>query len=247
MADTEMGLRSWHTSCWQARSTPALSWILQGSEAGIVAAGVAVSTVAAFGAYDRSRFTYWPCVIAASLSLVRADAVVPSTAICLWLMWAQPQYRWRYALAFCLIVGGAIAVQTGVRQWLFGSPLPNTYYLKMTGFPVTTRLLRGLVVYGDFLAATWVVLPLALIARRSLAKEAAVVGLFALTSVYSIYCGGDAWEWWGGSNRYLTPALLMLLVLPARGIGRLSRTRSCRPRRSNRCRCAGCHSTEQIW
>ncbi len=36
---------------------PALSWILEGSEAGMVAAGVAVSTVLAFGAYDRHQFT----------------------------------------------------------------------------------------------------------------------------------------------------------------------------------------------
>src|SRR5262249_7177868 len=33
--------------------------------------------------------------------------------------------------------------------------------------------------------------------------------------VYSIYVGGDAWEWWGGSNRYISVAMPLLFALLA--------------------------------
>src|SRR5581483_1372428 len=96
----------------------------------------------------------------------------------------------------------------------YGSLLPNTYYLKMTGVPESVRLVRGAdVVRGAawYLAAPFV---LAVINRRT--YRDAVTALFVTMPValaaYTIYVGGDAWEWMPYTDRYLTPALPVLLA-----------------------------------
>ena len=54
--------------------------------------------------------------------------------------------------------------QTLFRLWYFGEPFPNTYYLKMTGYPMAFRLLRGALAYLHFASALpWWLLPAALI------------------------------------------------------------------------------------
>jgi len=46
--------------------------------------------------------------------------------------------------------------------------------------------------------------------------------LFVAQLLYSAYVGGDAWEFWGGSNRYISIAMPAFLVLLACGLARLS-------------------------
>ena len=45
------------------------------------------------------------------------------------------------------------------------------------------------------------------------------VGSLPALAMYSVYVGGDAWEWARLANRYLTPAGVILLVLAAVAIG----------------------------
>jgi hypothetical protein len=40
---------------------------------------------------------------------------------------------------------------------------------------------------------------------------------------YSVYVGGDAWEYWGGSNRYIAVAMPGFFILLADGLFRLAR------------------------
>jgi hypothetical protein len=42
-----------------------------------------------------------------------------------------------------LVLVAAAAGYTAFRVWYFGAPLPNTYYLKLAGVPLTVRLLHG--------------------------------------------------------------------------------------------------------
>jgi hypothetical protein len=52
-------------------------------------------------------------------------------------------------------------------------------------------------------------------ARRITAPIALVLSIAGSLAVYSVYVGGDAWEWARLANRYLTPAGVLLLVLAA--------------------------------
>src|SRR5207248_2550748 len=53
--------------------------------------------------------------------------------------------------------------------------------------------------------------PLLLVVRRN--KPAALLlWMFAAQLAYSIYVGGDAWEYWGGSNRYVAIAMPVFFI-----------------------------------
>src|SRR5262249_26113111 len=99
-----------------------------------------------------------------------------------------------------------------------GSALPNTYYLKLEGYPATLRMLRGVRKFTALFAgppgATLVPIALLLSWRRD-AKVLMLAALFACEAAYSIYVGGDAWEWYGGANRYIAIAIPLFMILLA--------------------------------
>src|SRR5207248_8834044 len=53
--------------------------------------------------------------------------------------------------------------------------------------------------------------------QRRLRPEHLILAIFAAVCAYSVYVGGDAWESSEVANRYLTPALPLLLALAAVG------------------------------
>ncbi len=87
----------------------------------------------------------------------------------------------------------------------------------MTGYPVLLRLSRGAVVLGQFIWSMNPVLfamPVLLISRRS-PLVMLPLWLLLVQMGYSVFVGGDAWEYWGGSNRYLCPMMPGFFVLYA--------------------------------
>jgi hypothetical protein len=48
--------------------------------------------------------------------------------------------------------------------------------------------------------------------------------IFLAQAAYSVYVGGDAWEYWGGSNRYLAIAMPGMFVLMSYGVYLLTPT-----------------------
>ncbi len=97
--------------------------------------------------------------------------------------------------------------------------LPNTYYLKVGGIPLDLRLWRGL---GGIVrvGVTHLAIALALVVaylgvrRRSLrSEEGLLLMVFLSLAAYSVWVGGDAWDYFGFSNRYLTPAVPLLFVV----------------------------------
>ncbi len=99
-----------------------------------------------------------------------------------------------------------ILLQTLLRLWYFGDVLPNTYYSKMTGHPFLLRITRGLFVALEFTwKMNWILflLPFSVLLSRRDRLILLLFWVFLAQIVYSIYVGGDAWEGWGGSNRYI--------------------------------------------
>ena len=102
-------------------------------------------------------------------TLVRPDMVVALAGLMLYHVFVDPSNRSRHlawgASALVIFVG----MQTTFRLWYLGQLLPNTYYLKMTGYPFYLRITRGTFVLAQFI---WrfnpllFVLPFLLLVRR---------------------------------------------------------------------------------
>ena len=111
-----------------------------------------------------------------------------------------------------LILGAGVLIlflggQTLARFAVFGDPLPNTYYLKMTGYPAVFRILRGGLAFLRFAGTSnvaLIVLPFAALLIRRDRARVFLCWLVAAQWAYSVYVGGDSWESWGGANRFVS-------------------------------------------
>jgi len=207
-------------------SLPVLNWSLQGLEVGPLVLLLSAAVSVALRALATARFSLLPYLLLGVATLLRLDAfVVIATVTLFGLLWDRPHRRQHLlaGLGTLLLFGGG---QTLLRLWYFGDPLPNTYYLKLTGYPAAFRLLHGAMAYYDFvIALPWWLLLVAFVpmALRRTHGHALLALLFLTQSAYSIYVGGDAWEWWGGANRYLCLALPFFLLLVALGLDQMRR------------------------
>src|SRR5262249_5143405 len=193
---------------------PLNNWGLQGMEVGLLAPVLSGCLWLALRSMRDLRFRRAPYVLLGASTLVRADMVVPLGALTLFFIATDAHHRRRHlgwaAAALIVFVG----LQTALRLWYFGDLLPNTYYLKLTGYPLLWRVARGVVVTAQFAWRFNIVLfaaPLVLLAQRNV-RAALLLWMFAAQLAYSIYVGGDAWEYWGGSNRYVVIAMPAFFV-----------------------------------
>ncbi|MGZ9235349.1 MAG: hypothetical protein ACXW4E_07480, partial [Anaerolineales bacterium] len=189
-------------------------WGLLGMEVSILTLILTAATWIAIR--DSSRFTPWIYVLLAVSTLIRTDMAIPYIIVIGVLFIAQPQYRrqhlvWGLGL-LALFIGG----QTLARYLYYGDVLPNTYYLKIEGWPISLRIMRGLYALIWFTYySNWalMLLPFTLLLFR---RDWKVVLLFMILLgqiAYSVYVGGDAWENHGGANRYIALAMPIFFVL----------------------------------
>ncbi len=207
---------------------PLDNWALQGAEVSILTLMSSAAVLAAL----RFEAPRAPVALAAILgisTLVRPDTAGFAFVLLATILALSPKERWRQVIAIGAVVGLFLAAQTIFRIAYYGDILPNTYYLKLTGYPLIARLGRGLSVSVLFL---FPLLPLMLLMRHQhLFRDAPrAIALLATPLagqlLYSIYVGGDAWEWWGGCNRYVAVAMPLFMILTARAIDIACRYRS---------------------
>jgi hypothetical protein len=192
---------------------PLLFWTLRGMEVGLLALLLALAVAEAQPAADGSIRTVRFSILLVLLTLVRPDGVIPALVIAISAA-AASSLRPRQRLIVCAVPIAVLAVHTAFRWLYYGSPLPNTYYLKMSGVPVVVRFARGVLAVRG--ALWYLVVPFALAAfNRRVHRHAAsalVITVPLILVAYTLYVGGDAWEWMPYTNRYLTPALPLLFA-----------------------------------
>lgn len=194
---------------------PLISWGLLGMEVSALAL-ILTAVVWILLRNGLERFTPWVYVLLGIGTLLRLDMVVPYVVILVVMTFVQKEYRrqnlfWGLGLV-ALFVGG----QTVARYLYYGQLLPNTYYLKVDGWPFSLRILRGLYALVWFIYySNWVLflLPLALFLFRRDWKVTLLVALIVAQLAYSVYVGGDAWEDHGGANRYIAIAMPLFFAL----------------------------------
>ena len=191
---------------------PLHSWALLGMEVSLL--GLLLSA-AIYLSFDRTRFPTWTYILLAVSTLVRFDMAVPYIVVLAVLFFADKNRRWTH-----LLVGGLLLVlflggQTLARHAYYGEWLPNTYYLKVEGWPATLRLLRGAYVLAMFIYySNWILilLPLSLIFFRRDWRVVLLTLVILGQMAYSVYVGGDAWEDHGGANRFIALAMPLLFA-----------------------------------
>lgn len=204
---------------------PLLFWTLRGLEPGLLSVLLGGSVLLAWRAREEptpGRTAALAVLLAAGV-LTRTDFVVVAGVVLLWL--ARPGAA-RAARRTALSAGIVVLVVLGAHMLFellsYGSAVPNTYALKMEGVGLGTRLARGGAAFGILvLAELAVVLALALVGLRNLhrGRDRAwlLMVLFGAAAGYSVFVGGDAWEYLQYANRYLTPVVPLLIVLAALG------------------------------
>ena len=188
---------------------PLISWGLLGMEVSILAL-ILTATIWLILKNGLDRFTPLIYILLAVATLFRIDMAVPYLVILAVMFIVQKQYRKQHLLwglgLFILFLGA----QTLARYLYYGDLLPNTYYLKVQGWPFSLRILRGLFALVWFIYySNWVLflLPLSIFFFRRDWKVTLVVAVIVGQLAYSVYVGGDAWEDHGGANRFIAIAM----------------------------------------
>lgn len=194
---------------------PLNSWGLLGMEVSLLVMVMSMAVCMTLRVIPE-RFNLWIYILLAVSTLVRVDMAIPYIVILGVLFFVQSRFRkqhlvWGLGLLI-LFIGG----QTLARYLYYGEFLPNTYYLKLEGFPFTLRILRGLYTLFTLVwYSNWVLclLPLAVFFFRRDWKVVLLWLLFLAQTAYSVYVGGDAWEHRGGANRFISIAIPLFFAL----------------------------------
>ena len=197
---------------------PLVHWSIMGMETALQALLVTAAVKLALDIRHRgsTRFTALGIVAAAAL-LLRLDMALAIAACGLYLLPALRRAPARSWLPGAAIAVGAVAGYEVFRLAYFGDPLPNTYYLKLTGTALAPRAAHGLAMWLEF--ARPIALPFVAIAigalwlRPSRPEFALPLAIAVLYSLYSIYVGGDAYDLYASANRFVAPFVPLLFVL----------------------------------
>ncbi len=127
-------------------------------------------------------------------------------------------------VAACALPGFAIILAATLwRLWYYGSPVPNTFFVRAKGLEVIEQwgwpyLVQGL--QANWLPIAWLLAVAgALLSWRFLVRNLAILLLVPVWCAYVAYAGGDYMP----SFRYLVPMLPVVYVLAVAGFARIYR------------------------
>jgi hypothetical protein len=204
---------------------PLAFWSLRGMETGALAWLITLSTLLCLRQYREptASRTLFLALLVSALLLIRLDSLIFVGLLIAFTIVASARRMWTTTASLIAATVLTLTIMTAIRWWYYGDFFPNTYYLKMTGVEPSERIRRGLRFYLSsnsqshfggmiFIVAMAAAIVPAIPVRRFF-QYGLLLGVFGAQSAYSIYVGGDAWEWMGYPNRYLAPAIPCLLVL----------------------------------
>lgn len=203
---------------------PLNNWSLQGMEVGVLGFLLTWIALIVQGTLSNGSSPLLAYVLFWLAILVRMDSAVPLLASIVLLFLFDKGKRLRHLLQGGVALSSSLGLMELFRVSYYHDVLPNTYYLKVTGFPVMRRIAQGAFNLGRFIMQSnpWFFAIAGFGAYKNWAEKfslylaAIVLGQFA----YSVYVGGDAWE--SSGNRYITQAMPLFFILFACGIRALA-------------------------
>jgi hypothetical protein len=217
----------WTAVVLTALSAPLLFWAVMGFEVALLVllADLALLGLARWRVQDGWRGLVVPSAWLALAVWVRLDAAVVAMVAVLYVTWRARDDEVLMGLVPLLAVGASLAVQTALRLALYDQWLPNTYYLKMTGYPVLLRVAAGSIWLGLAAWGPGLLVELPALGWAVLRKDHRLwllVGVVGTQCAYSAWVGGDAWEENGLANRFVAVGLPAFAVIIGGAFARLA-------------------------
>ena len=141
---------AWLSTSLVLGSISLINWSLQGMEVGILT--FFTSFACYLGLSGSQRNYWWGVAIVCAGVTVRIDFALMAF-IFIGLKYFTAKDARIPALQGAVFVILALVLQTAARWAYFGDLLPNTYYLKMTGFPLHLRLWHGEKMFIEWIRA----------------------------------------------------------------------------------------------
>lgn len=197
---------------------PINNWTLRGMEVGALLLIVNLVLWNVLVTMEGEKLPTFTLVVMAIGILIRTDIVVVFGGILLAVTVLQHRSRKPIEWRGYIIVGLTLIGHTLFRFFYYGEPLPNTYYLKMTGVPLALRLHDGAVRLWDFMCDASVfffLVPLLLLfiypSKRRIINLLLLT--FCLQCAYSLFVGGDIFDAFLIANRYLSIVMPIFFIL----------------------------------
>jgi hypothetical protein len=198
---------------------PLTVWSLQGSEVALVVPLVGMVLLTAICSISADRFSAIPYWMLGAGTLVRPDVAVLYVGLLAGLATIDRARRAAHLTYGIGVLVFFAALQTAFRLAYYGEWLPNTYYLKMTGYPALWRIAWGIRDLAGFVwHRNWVVLALAALGVYRRPRYTVIVASVAAAQfAYAAYIGP-------ADNRFTTLAMMLVFVLAAVGADALLAT-----------------------
>jgi len=204
---------------------PLAYWSLMGMETGLVAVLLSLSVLSALR-YTKNRRPAQGILISVSLGLAfltRPDALILIVPVFGYTFYAAlKSERSARGLSFLFGMIGLYAlfvVGHELFRWgYYGEWLPNTYTLRVSGIPLSVRIVNGIGFIARFVSEVYVLLTVAAagIVFAFRRDKLFLASVFVVLICYQVWAGGDPWDYW----RMLSPAVPLVLVLGAHAIFR---------------------------
>ncbi len=195
---------------------PLINWSLIGLEVSILLLWINAVVLLALQVLDTGKYSRWLYLLMGFATLIRVDAAVTYITVWGFLFLFDKQNRKQHFWEGLIVLVAFLGGQTLFRKLYYGEWLPNTYYLKVEGWPLWSRLRRGWLVFVEFSKGFFLPLmavPFTIFLFKKDKKTVFLMLIFLAQVAYSIYVGGDAWEHRGGSNRFISLGMPVFLLL----------------------------------
>jgi hypothetical protein len=198
---------------------PLVYWSLMGMETGLLTVLLSLGILSALR-YAKHHRAAQGVLISVSLGLAfltRPDTVVLAVPIFVYAFFAgrksERSPSWRFLVGLVGLYAVFVIGQELFRWGYYGEWLPNTYTLKVSNIPLSSRIENGIRFVTPFLGEVYVLLILVgaglVFAFRR--EKLFLVSVFVVLVCYQVWVGGDISSYW----RLLSPAMPIMLVLGA--------------------------------
>jgi len=189
---------------------PLINWsVILGTEISIMTLFLTATVYLTLKTIKNKKFSLLLFFVFGVGTLIRMDFFLPAAIMTAYLIIFDSKNRKKYFAIGIPIILLFVATQEILTYWYYHELLPNTYYLRLAGYPILPRITRGLLHTKNAFLLTILSLNLFIVLFPYIGlyftknkKLLLLLAVFTGEIFYNIYLGGDSWEHYGGANHF---------------------------------------------